>query len=287
MLNFAGSLYVGMNNDSIGTQLWQTDNGTSWSQVTVNGFGDSNNNSIESGTVFNGSLFLGTNNSANGAEIWMQNEYTLAITSANGTVAKNPDQATYHEGDVVQLTATPNANWTFGNWTDGLTGTANPGFVTIHGNTSVTANYTQDEYTLTINKIGNGTITADKSAPYHYGDIVQLTAIANTGWIFTGWSDACAASPCSIKMDSNKFVTATFTQSEYTLTINKVGNGIVTANKPAPYYYGDIVQLTATPAAGSTFTSWSGACTGIGICSVTMDAAKSVTANFTPVGMCQ
>jgi uncharacterized repeat protein (TIGR02543 family) len=39
------------------------------------------------------------------------------------------------------------------------------------------------------------------------------------------------------------------------------------------------VTLTATAATGSTFTGWSGAgCTGT--CTVTMDADKSVTANF-------
>jgi len=67
--------------------------------------------------------------------------YPLTITSANGTVARNPDKVLYHEGDVVQLTATPAAGWVFDNWTGALTGTANPGSVTIHGATSVTANY--------------------------------------------------------------------------------------------------------------------------------------------------
>jgi parallel beta-helix repeat protein len=34
--------------------------------------------------------------------------YPLTIVSAHGTVARNPNQASYHEGDVVQLTASPN-----------------------------------------------------------------------------------------------------------------------------------------------------------------------------------
>jgi hypothetical protein len=40
------------------------------------------------------------------------------------------------------------------------------------------------------------------------------------------------------------------------------------------------VTLTATPASGSTFAGWSGACTGTGICAMIMNTAKSVTAIF-------
>ncbi|HYD43534.1 MAG TPA: hypothetical protein VEB43_22075, partial [Anaeromyxobacter sp.] len=52
---------------------------------------------------------------------------------------------------------------------------------------------------------------------------------------------------------------------------------------------GTTVTLTATPATGSTFGGWSGACTGTGSCVVTMTAARAVTATFngTPTDTCR
>jgi hypothetical protein len=41
-----------------------------------------------------------------------------------------------------------------------------------------------------------------------------------------------------------------------------------------------VVTLTATPNTGSTFTGWSGACSGTGLCTVTMGSSQTVTATF-------
>jgi hypothetical protein len=74
-----------------------------------------------------------------------------------------------------------------------------------------------------------------------------------------------------------------------TLTVAKTGNGTITSSPAGidcgtdcaeSYAGGASVTLTATAAAGSTFTGWSGACTGTGTCTVTMNAVKSVTATF-------
>jgi PKD repeat protein len=45
---------------------------------------------------------------------------------------------------------------------------------------------------------------------------------------------------------------------------------------------GIVVTLTATPDPGSSFTGWSGDCSGSSSCQVTMSQARSVTATFTP-----
>ncbi len=79
---------------------------------------------------------------------------------------------------------------------------------------------------------------------------------------------------------------------KYTLTVSLAGPGAGTvSSNPAgiacpsscAHSYGSptSVTLMATPAAGSTFAGWSGACSGTGTCNVTMSAARGVTANFT------
>lgn len=78
-----------------------------------------------------------------------------------------------------------------------------------------------------------------------------------------------------------------------TLTITDAGKGAgtVTANLGAincgsscsgNYAQGTSVSLTATPAAGSVFSSWSGACTGTdpNNCTIVMNSAQSATATF-------
>ena len=54
--------------------------------------------------------------------VFALNEYTLTLTSTgSGSVAKDPDQATYTHGTVVSLTATPLAGGTFSRWEGSVT----------------------------------------------------------------------------------------------------------------------------------------------------------------------
>jgi len=68
--------------------------------------------------------------------------YTLNVTAVNGSVSKNPNQATYNSGSTVQLTATPNAGFMFTSWSGDASGSANPLTVTMNSNKNITANFT-------------------------------------------------------------------------------------------------------------------------------------------------
>jgi hypothetical protein len=101
-----------------------------------------------------------------------------------------------------------------------------------------------------------------------------------------------------VSMTQARSVTASFTTtggSTFTLTVTKAGTGSGTVRStPAgvscgadcteAYTSGTSVTLTARAGIGSTFSGWSGACTGAGPCVLSMTQARSVTATFTVNG---
>ncbi|KPK03064.1 MAG: hypothetical protein AMJ56_20175 [Anaerolineae bacterium SG8_19] len=74
-------------------------------------------------------------------------EFTLTINvDGQGTVDKDPDQATYNFGDVVTMTATANAGWIFSDWSGDVVSTANPVQITMDGNKLVTATFKEAKF---------------------------------------------------------------------------------------------------------------------------------------------
>ena len=69
-------------------------------------------------------------------------------------------------------------------------------------------------------------------------------------------------------------------------TVTSVPSGISCPDTCSQTFPADIVvTLDATPAVGSAFTGWGGACAGTADCTVAMDGAKDVTATFTLAGI--
>ena len=141
---------------------------------------------------------------------------------------------------------------------------------------------------------------------YNPGSTVTLTAKANSGSSFTGWSGACIgnAASCVVTMNGESAVTATFTAvvagggggggvggaTGFKLSVAKSNSGTVTSTPAgincgntctASYGPGNAVTLTATPPPGLAFLGWGGACSGAApSCNVTMNADTKVQASF-------
>jgi uncharacterized repeat protein (TIGR02543 family) len=92
---------------------------------------------------------------------------------------------------------------------------------------------------------------------------------------------------------SNEACAIPASATPYTVTVTKSGTGSGTVDSTpsgitcgsacsAPYTSGTTIALSATPTTGSTFTGWSGACTGTGSCTLVVNANTRLTATFAP-----
>jgi hypothetical protein len=158
---------------------------------------------------------------------------------------------------------------------------------------------------LTVNKAGQGTGTIQSSpagiacgsgcpqqtATFATSTLVALTVTAAPGSLFTGWSGDPDCTDGVVTVDANKTCTANFALTTFLLSVSKQGTGsgsVMSAPAgiscgttcSAAFSAGAVVGLSPSPDMGSVFVAWGGACSRSGACSVTMDAAKSVTATF-------
>jgi hypothetical protein len=229
-------------------------------------------------------------------------QFALTIlTTGSGNVILSPPGGVYNSGTVVTLTASPNAGQQFDGWSGNVTGTANPTTITMNANKTVTAAFSQipsNLFTLTVNTSGSGSITLNPlpisgsptGGSYAAGTVVTLTAFADFGHQFNGWSGDLSGlnNPQTLTINSAKTVTATFTQlpfSIYSLNVTVTGSGSVTLSPSGGVYFeGTVVTVTATPAPNQQFNGWGGDLSGVSNPqTITMNSNKNITAAFGPV----
>jgi hypothetical protein len=233
---------------------------------------------------------------------------SVAIIGTNFTDAKavrfNGVSASFSVSSATSIQATVPAGATTG-----------PLSVTTPGGTARTISNFIVQLPLTAAKAGNGsgTLTSDSSPPincgaacsalsalYDSGTVVVLTATPATGSDLTGWNgcDSVSGATCTVTMNAARSVTAIFTLQRFTLTARKsglLGNGTITSTSSpdsspqiscgstcaVSYDYGTMVNLRVVPNFLSIFTGWTGCDSASGTsCTVTINAARTVTANF-------
>ena len=218
-------------------------------------------------------------------------QFAVVLSSNPAEGGITTGAGSYTAGANVTVTATPNTGYSFVNWTEGLTiasTEANYAFQ-LNASRNLVANFKLNTYTLTVVALNGTVLKVPLQTTYNYGTVVNLTATPNTGFSFVSWTgDATGlVNATSVTMNSNKTVTANFTAvvvNTYTLNVTAVNGTVLKVPSKTAYNSGEIVVLTATPATGYVFSSWSGDATGsLNPVSVTMNSNKNVTANFTAV----
>ena len=185
-------------------------------------------------------------------------EYTIQVyasPSNGGTVGGGGN---YHYGETATLTATPANGYEFAGWSDG--NSDNPRQVIV----------TQAAfYVAVFNEVGTNYYTVGVLAypeeagyvtgggTYEAGSNVIITAVPNTGYMFTSWDDGDQSNPRAITVNFDMTYIAYFGQESYTITVNANPSAGGTVIGGGTYAYGEVATLRAMPNSGYTFAGWS------------------------------
>jgi hypothetical protein len=225
----------------------------------------------------------------------------LTTSSTAGGLVTTPgeDTFTYDEGTVVDLVATPDADYRFVEWTGDVTTVDDPytaeTTITMSGNYSVTANFVAI-YDLTTSSTAGGSITepGEDTFTYDDGTLVDLVAEAEEGYRFVAWTGDVGTiadvedATTTITMYGDYSITANFV-AVYDLTMAadpEEGGTATDLTNESPYAEGTEVSIKAEAAEGYGFVNWTAPAGGFDNASAaettfTMPAqAVTVTANF-------
>lgn len=210
-------------------------------------------------------------------------EYPLAVNANQGGDANGTES--YKHFDQVEVVASPLSGWSFSHWsgdTPALSSDQNASTtVNVTGNTSITANFTRNQYVLTVLSGTGG--DANGSGIYQFESNAALTASPNPpeGYAFSHWSGDIStvadvnASTTTIQLPASDItVTANFSTLSYAVSLTVEGdvNGTVgfqgdangSLSKNVTYNYDENVSILAfangpdagSPARGYYFDHW-------------------------------
>jgi len=135
----------------------------------------------------------------------------IYFPNGSGSITGSTTQTVAYAGSGTAVTAVPNANYVFVNWSDGSI--ANPRTDTnVVFNMAIAANFVTNNLTLTYFAGPNGTISGAATQIVAYGGSgTPVTAVPNANYVFLNWSDGSTANPrTDTNVAGNLSVTANF-----------------------------------------------------------------------------
>jgi hypothetical protein len=189
--------------------------------------------------------------------------YTVSLSSNPLAGGITSGGGTFNSCSSVTVTATPNANYSFTNWTEnGLEVSTNANYTfTLNGNRSLVANFALNQYTVTLSRLPLAGGTTNGGGTFNSGANVTVTATPNVGYSFTNWTEngniVSTNSNYTFVLSGNRSLVANFAvipQYTVTLSSNPLLGGSTSGG--GTFNSGASVTVIATANAGYTFTNW-------------------------------
>lgn len=223
---------------------------------------------------------------------------TYGSVSVNGTTHQLPWSGLFNYGASVKLEAIAGECGQFSGWSCDLAGTTNPVTIPMNAMKTITANFTDGQFTLSLAQAGscggkvkvNGVLQSlPWSGQFACKSNVTLEAVGDEGCRFSLWSGDLASSdnPATVLMDAGKSIVANFGNvTTCSLTITganakvKVNSMLHMLPYTGVFAYNSTVKLEAIPQSCFQFAGWTGDLGGlINPASITLNRDKSVALN--------
>ena len=222
--------------------------------------------------------------------------YTISVSanpSNGGTVTGG---GAYYQGDNCTVSASPNSNFTFTNWTEnGNVVSTNASYsFTVNGNRTLVANFTAipQNYTISVsaNPSNGGTVTG--GGTYQQGQSCTVSATPNSNFTFTNWTEngnvVSTNASYSFTVNGNRTLVANFTAipQNYIVSVSANPSNGGTVSGGGTYQQGQSCTVSATPNSNFTFTNWTenGSVVSTNASySFAVNSNRTLVANFTAI----
>lgn len=183
-----------------------------------------------------------------------QPEYTITVESANPEWGNVSGGGSFTEGSQTTLYGIPALGCEFIGWNDSITD--NPRTITVTQDSTFVASFGRIEYTINVvsDHPSWGSVTG--GGTYYYGDTIVISATANLGFEFLGWTDGNTDNPRTVVVTNNRTYTARFGIQQFLIKTDVTPEGAGTVNGGGTYNYGETIHLVAHSNPGYIFNTW-------------------------------
>ncbi len=181
-------------------------------------------------------------------------QYAISVESANELMGTVSGSNTYDYGTMIHISATANEHYHFVQWND--ENTDNPRTITVTGDSTFTALFAINQYTITINSADETMGTVSEGGTYDYGTEIQISAAPAEHYHFVSWNDGNTENPRTITVALDANYTASFAIDRFTVTVESADTEMGTVSESGTYDYGDEIQISATANEHYHFVEW-------------------------------
>lgn len=205
------------------------------------------------------------------------NKYTITLNCDENQGSIIGDKGKYNYETDHTIEAVPNYGYHFTQWSDGET--ENPREFTLVQDTTFTALFAPNKYTLTIQYDNTyGSVEGDQGS-FDYLSEHEIQVNAKYGYHFTEWSDGVTDNPRTLILTKDTTITASFAPNKYQLELIADANMGAIEGEQGSFDYLSEHEITAVPNTGYLFNGWSDGATE-NPRTITLTRDTSITALF-------